>query len=68
MEAALRQELERFIVVHRGAVHFVVEHGVSHGSQIELELGEPQGQISLAVTLVEHGLLGVNGPPFDIDA
>ena len=50
------------------AVHLVIEDRVDDGPQVELELVEPQRQVAVAVALIEHHLLGVDGPAFGEDA
>ena len=68
LKRVLGQEAHRLVVGHLGAVHLVIEDGVGHGPQIELELVESQRQVAVAVSLVEHHLLGVHGPAFGEDA
>ena len=41
---------------------------VGYVAQIELELHQAESQIAVAVALVEHHLLGVDGPAFNVDA
>ena len=65
LERPLGEELQRLVVGHARAVHLVVEDGVGHGAQIELELGQAQGEVAVAVALVEHHLLGIDRPAFD---
>ena len=46
----------------RAGVHLVVEDRVDHGAEVELQLVQPQAQVAPAEALVEHHLLGVDGP------
>ena len=49
-------------------MHAVVQQFVGDGPQIELELAEPQRQVTAAKALVEHHLFGIDRPAFDINA
>ena len=58
------QEPERFVIGNFRTVHFVIKNRVGDRSQIEFQLIEPQGQFAISIALIQHHLLGINGPAF----
>ena len=62
LKGPLGEKLQRLVVGNGCAVHFVVENGIGHCAEIELKLCQPQGQVSVTITLVEHGLFRINPP------
>ena len=60
------EQLQGFVVGHLRAVHLMIENGVGNGAEIELQLRQTQSEVPPAVTLVEHRLLGIDRPAFDV--
>ena len=58
------EQFHRLFVGHLGAVHGVIEDRVEDCAKVELQLVQPESQIATSIALVEHHLLGVDGPAF----
>ena len=65
LKGTVHEEMECFVVGHLSAVHFVIEDRVGNRPEIVLKLGQAKRGVTISVTLIEHHLLGVDGPAFN---
>lgn len=68
LEGVLGEKSDGFVITQLSAMHSVVEDGIGDSAEIKLELVQAEAEVTVAIALVEHHLLGIDRPTLDVDA